>query len=114
VKQGEHVADLDVTFEFLFGRLEPDIFWIYNQSMSARKKGRGRPRKVSGQTKSESVLLRMEAREKKGFAEAAELAGLPLAVWMRERLRRAAQAELTTAGAEIPFLSKQIEVLGKK
>jgi len=72
--------------------------------MTTRKKGRGRPRKGSAQKKSEGVLLRMEPREKEGFTEAARLAGAPLAVWMRERLRRAAVRELKEAGREVPFL----------
>ena len=72
--------------------------------MDTRKTGRGRPRKGSDQIKSESVLLRMETREKQGFADAAELAGIPLAVWMRERLRKAAAKELEEAGREAAFL----------
>jgi hypothetical protein len=46
----------------------------------------------------------MEPREKKGFAQAAAVAGVPLAVWMRERLRRAARRELGEAQKEVPFL----------
>jgi hypothetical protein len=46
----------------------------------------------------------METREKQGFADAAELAGIPLAVWMRERLRKAAAKELEEAGREAAFL----------
>ena len=46
----------------------------------------------------------MERREKEGFAAAAEVAGVPLAVWMRERLRRAAREELEGAGRGVPFL----------
>jgi hypothetical protein len=73
--------------------------------MTAKKKGRGRPRKGSAETKSEGVLLRMEAREKEGFALAAGIAGVPLAVWMRERLRWAAAKELREAGRDVPFLA---------
>ena len=72
--------------------------------MNTKKKRPGRPRKGSAATKSESVLLRMEVREKEGFAAAAELAGAPLSVWMRERLRRAAKKELEEANLPIPFL----------
>jgi hypothetical protein len=72
--------------------------------MSARKIGRGRPRKGSAEKKSEGVLLRMESREKEGFALAADIAGVPLAVWMRERLRQAATEELRKAGRGVPFL----------
>ena len=72
--------------------------------METKKKRRGRPRKGSGQAKSESVLLRLAPGEKKGFADAADLAGAPLAVWMRERLRQVAAKELTGAGREVAFL----------
>jgi hypothetical protein len=47
----------------------------------------------------------METREKRGFTEAAELAGIPLAVWMRERLRQVAKDELEKSGREVPFLT---------
>ena len=86
--------------------LEPVIFPIYNWVMTTRKKGRGRPRKSSGTTKSESLLLRLDPGEKKGFGDAAELAGLPLSGWIRERLRLIAAKELESAGREIAFLSR--------
>jgi len=82
-----------------------NIFWIYNTVMKTKKVRRGRPPKGSGESKSISVLLRMEPREKEGFAEAAALAGVPLAIWMRERLRASARNELAGAGKEVPFLS---------
>ena len=72
--------------------------------MKAKKVRRGRPRKGSESKKSESILLRMERREKEGFTEAANLAGAPLAVWMRERLRRVATQELEEFGKKSPFL----------
>jgi hypothetical protein len=59
----------------------------------------------SAVTKIEGVLLRMEKREKEGFAEAARPAGVPLAVWMRERLPQAAKKDLEEAGREVPFLA---------
>jgi hypothetical protein len=55
-------------------------------------------------SKSKSILLRLEPREKQGFGEAADVAGVPLAVWIRERLRRVATAELKEAGRPSPFL----------
>ncbi|MFN4260891.1 MAG: hypothetical protein ACK4RK_16470 [Gemmataceae bacterium] len=72
--------------------------------MTIHKKKRGRPRKRVQSIKSASVLLRLEPGEKQGFAEAAALAGAPLSVWMRERLRRAAASELRDAGRVVPFL----------
>ena len=81
-----------------------DIFPIYNLSMSTPKQRRGRPKKSSDTTKSLSILLRLEPREKQGFADAAAIAGVPLSVWMRERLRRTATEELQGAQQPVPFL----------
>jgi len=46
----------------------------------------------------------MEPREKEGFESAAGLAGVPLAIWMRERMRAAAVAEFRKAGKDNPFV----------
>jgi hypothetical protein len=86
--------------------LDFDIFWIYNKDMNTTKTKngrRGRPPKGSGMTKSEGILLKMEPREKTAFSKAAEIAGVPLSVWIRERLRRVARDELREAGKESPF-----------
>lgn len=48
--------------------------------------------------KTESVEVRMQAVEKQAFKEAAEVAGIPLSAWIKERLRRAAARELADAG----------------
>ncbi|HEX3149726.1 MAG TPA: hypothetical protein VHR66_16745 [Gemmataceae bacterium] len=72
--------------------------------MKAAKR-RGRPKKDSAKRKTASLLLKMEENEKAGFSAAAELAGAPLSVWIRERLRAAASQELKTGGKEVPFLS---------
>jgi hypothetical protein len=69
---------------------------------------RGRPPVGSDRTKSKSLLLRLSPAEKDGFSEAAALAGLPLAVWMRERLRTAARSELETANLAVPFIKPQM------
>jgi len=71
----------------------------------AKKQRRGRPPLGSDRTKSKSILLRLEPSEKQGFSDAATIAGIPLTVWMRERLRRAAIRELEEAGREIAFLT---------
>jgi len=73
--------------------------------MKTEKKGRGRPRKSSDEKKGESLLLRLDAREKQGFLEAAQIAGVPLTVWIRERLRKLAAKELEQANKPVPFLS---------
>ena len=72
--------------------------------MKPNTKRRGRPKKGSAERKTASLLLKMEDREKAGFAAAAELAGAPLSVWIRERLRIAAVAELQKGGLTVPFL----------
>jgi len=84
--------------------LNPVFFGYTMRPMNTKKKRRGRPRKSSDASKSMSVLLRMEPREKKGFEDAAALAGVPLSVWMRERLRQAAAKELEQAGCSVAFL----------
>lgn len=55
-------------------------------------------------TKAESFDLRLSAKEKQGFREAAGIAGLPLSAWVRERLRCIAARELQNAGKPIPFI----------
>ncbi len=48
--------------------------------------------------------IRLATSEKRGFAEAAQLAGIPLSTWVRERLRMAAIRELESAGRAAPFI----------
>lgn len=55
--------------------------------------------------KTELLKARATKLEKKAFQDAAELAGLPLSAWVRERLRRAARIELEDAGKDIPFVT---------
>jgi uncharacterized protein (DUF1778 family) len=56
--------------------------------------------------KTESIEIRLEADEKRGFQEAADVAGIPLSAWVRERLRRAAIRELEQVSRDIPFLRR--------
>jgi hypothetical protein len=56
--------------------------------------------------KTESIEIRLEVEEKQGFQAAADIAGIPLSAWVRERLRRAAIRELERASQEIPFLRR--------
>jgi uncharacterized protein (DUF1778 family) len=53
--------------------------------------------------KSEFVKIRLSDVEKEAFQRSATIAGISLSAWMRERLRKAAAAELGQAGKEIPF-----------
>lgn len=52
----------------------------------------------------QELKIRMDAAEKEAFRDAADLAGIPVSTWMRERLRRAAVRELEEAARPIAFL----------
>lgn len=69
-----------------------------------RKTRRGRPPKGSGKIKSIRLDMRLHEAEKEGFRLAAELSGLELSAWIRERLRKVARDELERAGQPVPFL----------
>jgi hypothetical protein len=84
-------------------RFDGSIFKIYTQDMATRRE-RGRPPKAVDSVKSKKVLLLLEPAEKSAFKEAADLAGAPLAVWIRERLRKSAMKELGEIGRTAAFL----------
>ena len=69
-----------------------------------KKRGRGRPRKNTEKLRSESLLVRLEDAEKVAFRDAADLAGVPLSSWVRERLRQIASKELSSAQRPVAFL----------
>lgn len=50
------------------------------------------------------MLIRLSALEKEGFERAAEISGIGLSAWARERLRSAAIKELQDIGEKIIFL----------
>jgi len=52
----------------------------------------------------ENLLVRLSEPEKKGFELAAELSGISLSAWARERLRSSAISELQQTSVQIPFL----------
>jgi hypothetical protein len=54
--------------------------------------------------KAQVLQIRLTDAEKQGFTTAADLAGIPLSSWVRERLRLAAIRELESAGQKIPFI----------
>jgi uncharacterized protein (DUF1778 family) len=56
--------------------------------------------------KAESLKIRVGADEKEAFQQAAEVAGISLSAWMRERLRKLAAQELNEAGITPGFLKK--------
>jgi len=69
-----------------------------------KKPKRGRPPKDVDRLRSEALLVRLEGTEKEAFREAADLAGVPLSSWVRERLRQIAARELKKAARPIAFL----------
>ncbi len=64
----------------------------------------GRPKKKSIDKKTEALLIRLMTLEKEGFQMAADIAGISLSSWVRERLRLAAIRELEQAGRRVPFI----------
>jgi len=65
----------------------------------------GRPRKTDRSIRMDYLEVRLQSAEKQAFKDAAELAGLPLSAWVRERLRLAAKRELQESGKPIAFLA---------
>lgn len=55
--------------------------------------------------KTDAIEIRVQPNEKAAFREAAELAGISMSSWIRERLRLAAIRELESAGLRVPFVS---------
>lgn len=55
--------------------------------------------------KTETVQIRLTPAEKKTFEDAANIAGVSLSAWVRERLRRAARHDLEDASQPIAFLA---------
>lgn len=78
--------------------------------MKNQTKRRGRPPKSSDQLQTEYLDVRCAAAEKEAFKAAAELAGMAVSAWVRDRLRRNAKDELQEAGRPVSFLQQN----GKK
>jgi hypothetical protein len=82
-------------------------FYSYNNPMStinnSKSKG-GRPPKSPEELRTEDLLVKLKTDEKEAFKHAADLAGVSLSTWVRERLRWAATKELQNYGREVPFL----------
>jgi hypothetical protein len=70
-------------------------------------KKKGRPPKGPEKTKAEFLQVRVELAEKETLSAAAELSGLDLSAWVRERLRLVAKKELEASGSPVPFLAKR-------
>jgi predicted HicB family RNase H-like nuclease len=54
--------------------------------------------------KTDTIQIRVQPKEKETFEIAAQLSGIALSSWIRERLRRVAIRELEEASRDIPFL----------
>jgi uncharacterized protein (DUF1778 family) len=67
-------------------------------------KSNGRPRKANPLT--EYLEIRVGGEEKQAFKDAADLSGIPISAWVRERLRRAAVKELEEASIPVAFLRR--------
>ena len=74
-------------------------FCGYTKDMQERI---GRPKKT--RRLADYLEVRVESLEKRTFRDAADLAGIPLATWIRERLRQVAIRELEAAARPIAFL----------
>jgi hypothetical protein len=72
--------------------------------MKNQTKRRGRPKKSSDQMQTESLDVRCAVAEKEAFKAAADLAGMAVSAWVRDRLRTASKRELQEAGREVEFL----------
>jgi predicted HicB family RNase H-like nuclease len=64
----------------------------------------GRPRKSAEYRQTEIIPVRVNRAEKESFQQCADLAGVSLSSWVRERLRMAAIHDLERAGRPIPFV----------
>lgn len=65
---------------------------------------RGRPK--LDLSKSEYMELRLDAAEKEAFVQAAQVAGMSLSGWVRDRLRRASRKELQDMDMPVAFLDR--------
>lgn len=64
----------------------------------------GRPKLDAGKAKGRFLQVRLQDAEAADFATAADLAGIPLSTWVRERLRIVAKKELEVHGRPVEFL----------
>jgi hypothetical protein len=90
------------------GKINPlaySVFRVYTSGMKTTPiKRRGRSLKGSDRIKGIRLDMRLDQAEKDAFRAAAELAGLDMSGWIRERLRQVAKKELENAGLPVAFL----------
>ena len=75
--------------------------------MAKIKKKMGAPKKPPDKSKGEVIQFRASAAEKQAFLAAAELDGKKISEWIRDRLRRVSEQELTALGKEVAFRAFQ-------
>lgn len=97
---------IDKKITFKSSRLDTYFFCRYHAYMAKR---RGRPPKGAGKTKATFLQVRLDEAEKRAFNEAAELSGLALSAWVRERLRLLARKELEKVGRPVAFFNPPTE-----
>lgn len=51
-----------------------------------------------------NLQVRMPVSERDSYKAAAEVSGLSVSSWVRDRLRKASRQELQSAGIKVPFL----------
>jgi hypothetical protein len=56
--------------------------------------------------KTTTLQIRLNQQEKEAFERAAELSGISLSAWVRERLRSTSIRELENAGIKVPFVNR--------
>jgi uncharacterized protein (DUF1778 family) len=66
-----------------------------------------------GVKREDQLVIRLTPEEKEGFEQAANIAGVGLSAWARERLRTAAIQDLQRVGYKIPFL-KPVKIKPKE
>ena len=76
---------------------------IQKPGKDMRKPKRDRPPKETGKLRDKPMLVRLETSEKEAFRDAADLVGVPLSTWLRERLRQIATKELEKVSRPIAF-----------
>lgn len=54
--------------------------------------------------KDQVIQVRVSEKEKESYLLASEVSGIPLASWIRDRLRQSTIKELSNAGMRAPFL----------
>ena len=55
--------------------------------------------------KDTQILIKVSEDERDGFRRAADIAGIGVSAWARQKLRAAAVQELQTIGESVPFIT---------